>query len=264
MDATVIWGIHRMKPDRDAASASFPRGRWKSTNSLISELRSCLVGHFLRYSDGILICYKHLFGAHSTLIQPLSYRKQITQSSSTPSPISSTPETGSGAVDDGQTSPGTCLLPSLPPRAMLWLEGANTPPFYKNSFINKAEHYYSALSALASPQLAPSPSLTHSRSLSQTDRRRWQSNCRAPTENRVTAGRAPPPSSLSPPLSIIFLHRPVDRITDQICDEKGEPFRSCLAGFSPASVEVNELGDHMQGCRRSAALRCDIKGTNVA
>ncbi|KAL6603180.1 hypothetical protein ACP70R_043541 [Stipagrostis hirtigluma subsp. patula] len=41
-----------------------------------------------------------------------------------------------------------------------------------------------------------------------------------------------------------------------VCDEKGEPFCSCLAGFRPASVGHWELGDHTHGCRRNTSLRC--------
>ncbi|TVU08584.1 hypothetical protein EJB05_41993, partial [Eragrostis curvula] len=50
-----------------------------------------------------------------------------------------------------------------------------------------------------------------------------------------------------------------------VCDEKGEPFCSCLAGFRPASPGDWELGDSTQGCRRNTPLQCDRSGgTNIS
>ncbi|GJN39149.1 hypothetical protein PR202_gb28248 [Eleusine coracana subsp. coracana] len=49
-----------------------------------------------------------------------------------------------------------------------------------------------------------------------------------------------------------------------VCDEKGEPFCSCLSGFRPVSVTDWELGDRTLGCRRNSPLQlqCDDRGTN--
>uniref|UniRef100_A0A0D9WTD1 Receptor-like serine/threonine-protein kinase n=1 Tax=Leersia perrieri TaxID=77586 RepID=A0A0D9WTD1_9ORYZ len=46
-----------------------------------------------------------------------------------------------------------------------------------------------------------------------------------------------------------------------VCDEKSQPFCSCLAGFRAASPGDWDLGDHSLGCRRNNPLRCGTTAT---
>lgn len=49
-----------------------------------------------------------------------------------------------------------------------------------------------------------------------------------------------------------------------VCDENGEPFCSCLAGFRPVSEGDWDLGDRTLGCRRNTALRQCETGMNIS
>ncbi|KAF0904637.1 hypothetical protein E2562_036013 [Oryza meyeriana var. granulata] len=49
-----------------------------------------------------------------------------------------------------------------------------------------------------------------------------------------------------------------------VCDEKSEPFCSCLSGFRAASPGDWDLGDHTKGCRRNTPLQCGSTSTSAA
>ncbi|XP_040381135.1 G-type lectin S-receptor-like serine/threonine-protein kinase At2g19130 [Oryza brachyantha] len=49
-----------------------------------------------------------------------------------------------------------------------------------------------------------------------------------------------------------------------VCDEKSQPFCSCLSGFRAAAPDEWDLGDHTKGCHRNTPLRCASTSTNTS